>query len=176
MLGSRVNFRCEIIQRTDIDEGSEIQHFDSYWRGLLQGRRMPSPEKIDPINIPARVLPWIFLMDVIEECSGYDYRYRLCGTGNVGLFGRDPTGKLATKFFDEIELHIILTMNGDVVVNRAPSFTNALLPHPTLDYFSIQRGLFPLSRDDQTVDRLIGIAVPSVNAQRLPPNRFDQPD
>lgn len=176
MRGSRVNFRCEIIQRTDIDDGSEIQHFDSYWRGLCRGRHMPSPDNIDPIDIPVLVLPWVFLMDVIEESSGYDYRYRLCGTGNVELFGRDPTGKLATEFFDKTELAIILAMNGDAVVNRAPSFTNALLPHPKLDYFNIQRGLFPLSRNGQTVDRLIGIAMPSVKAQGLPPNRSGHRD
>lgn len=67
-----------------------IRHIWEYWDSRRQGRPMPSRRDIDPIDIPADLLPAIVLTEVLTEAPWL--RYRLVGTAQAALRGRDPTG------------------------------------------------------------------------------------
>src|SRR5262245_34711660 len=60
-----------------------------YWEGTRNGRLMPSRADLDPLEIP-RYLPDICLVDVVADAR--KYVYRLIGTNEAAMRGRDPTG------------------------------------------------------------------------------------
>src|SRR5688572_14913414 len=66
------------------------------WQGKCAGRIMPARSDIDPDEI-RRYLPYITLVDVVAD--GRQYVYRLVGTQEVALRGRDPTGKSVVEAF-----------------------------------------------------------------------------
>ncbi len=60
-----------------------------YWDGKRNGRLMPSRADLDPVDIP-KLLPDICLVDVVPDAR--KYVYRLIGTNECAMRGRDPTG------------------------------------------------------------------------------------
>ncbi len=125
--------------------------------GLLPGR-----QHVDPLAIDVRAMPWIFLMDVIRNGDGaaLDYRYRLVGTGNVTLVGRDATGELASAVFGRVDAPFLLETFDLTVATAAPTFWIATVPQDRVGEVTIHRGLFPLARDGRTVDMLLCVAAP----------------
>lgn len=71
--------------------GPPIRRIWEYWDSRRQGRAMPARRDIDPIEIPSELLPGIVLTEVLREAPWL--RYRLLGTAQVALRGRDPTGQ-----------------------------------------------------------------------------------
>ena len=61
-----------------------------YWDGKRNGRLMPSRADLDPVDIP-KLLPDICLVDVVPDARRYVYR--LIGTNECAMRGRDPTGQ-----------------------------------------------------------------------------------
>ena len=61
-----------------------------YWDRLRGNRLMPSKTDINPVDIP-HLLPGIVLVDVLDHEPWL--RYRLVGTYQVAMRGRDPTGQ-----------------------------------------------------------------------------------
>lgn len=59
------------------------------WRSKVRSGNLPSREDIDPSELKD-FLPNLMLVDV--EQPGPRFRYRLVGTGEVNLRGKDPTG------------------------------------------------------------------------------------
>jgi hypothetical protein len=66
------------------------RHLDlySYWLGKRNGRIMPVPRDIDPVEI-AGLLPYL---SIVQRADG-EFRYRLVGTAVVQDIGVDRTGK-----------------------------------------------------------------------------------
>lgn len=63
----------------------------AYWNHARAGHRFPNRCQLDPATMPADVLPYIHLLDVLERPR--DYRYRLMGTGIASRSRRDYTGE-----------------------------------------------------------------------------------
>ncbi len=63
----------------------------AYWNHARAGHRFPNRCRLDPATMPADVLPYIHLLDVLERPR--DYRYRLMGTGIASRSRRDYTGE-----------------------------------------------------------------------------------
>lgn len=148
------------IGRQDLADGSVIGDLDAYWTGLRGDGGMPLRSAIDPTAMPTRLLPWLFLMDVLRDGDELDYRYRLAGTSNVELVGRDPTGQLASEIFAAGERAFIMDTFHITVRQAKPTFWRAGVPHDERDFTQIMRGLFPLAGDDGAVSALICAAVP----------------
>jgi hypothetical protein len=77
-----------------------------HWVQLRGARAMPSRADLDPLNIPVRALPFVFMVDVVRDigAGGIGAReargdgeplltYRLIGTGITRMAGRDLTGQ-----------------------------------------------------------------------------------
>src|ERR1700733_6159734 len=71
---------------------------EEYWRSVLQNRAMPARRDIDPADL-RRLLPNIFLLDVVER--GTRFRWRLVGT-RIGDLER---GKHTGKWVQDTILH-----------------------------------------------------------------------
>ena len=148
------------MEREELAHDCVIRDLDTYWTGLREDGRIPHRAAIDPTKMPPRLLPWLFLMDVLRDGDELDYRYRLAGTSNVELVGRDPTGQLASEIFAAEERAFIMDTFHITVRQAKPTFWRAGVPHDERDFTQIMRGLFPLAGDDGAVSALICAAVP----------------
>ena len=69
---------------------SSLRDLYNYWNARRGARLMPARGDIDPVDLKA-LLPMLILIDVVADARRYIYR--LVGTGEVEMRGRDPTGK-----------------------------------------------------------------------------------
>lgn len=153
---------AEPITKDAIPAGSAILDLERYWRERSGPRSMPSRQDIDPIDIPRRALPWIFMLDVLSAGPRLDYRFRLVGTKNVELVGRDATGHLASEIFGSPDRQFVMDTFDRTVDSAAPTFWRAAVPHDIYGQTEVYRGLLPLAGDGKSVDMLLCIAVPHI--------------
>lgn len=145
----------------EVPENSLTRTAYWFWRGLAPEPALPARSDFKPEAVPRDILPWLFLMDVIRASDGkLDYRYRLNGTRNVSLVGRDPMRQLASEIFEKSERRFMLDSFDVTVQEKCPTFWIGAVPHDRIKQINIWRGLFPLASDRENVDQLLGIAVP----------------
>ena len=143
-------------------DDSPITLLHRYWHSVAPAPgTLPGRQHLDPLDIDPGVLPWIFIMDV-ERAEGeeLDYTYRLVGTGNVTLVGRDATGQRASTVFGRTRSGFMMGTFDLTVATAAPTYWVATVPHDRYHQVTIHRGLFPLARDGRTVDMLVCVAAP----------------
>lgn len=153
---------AELVDPDVFPPGSPVLGLRAYWLSIAPGPGLlPGRQHFDPLEVDPAVLSWIFLMDVIrKDGAPLDYRYRLVGTGNVTLVGRDATGELASVVFNRVDAPFVLDTFDRTVEAAAPTYWIATVPQDRVGEVTIHRGLFPLARDGRTVDMLLCIAAP----------------
>ena len=97
-------------------------------RDSLCSDELPSRRDIHPVEIGEALLPWIFLLDVIREDRRPDYLYRLAGTSNVELVGRDPTGRRSSEIFADDEHAFVIETFDQTGNERVPTYCYAEVP------------------------------------------------
>lgn len=137
----------------DLDS-AKVRKLHAYWSGLRGARAAPRRAEIDPADI-RDLLPNLIIGQV--ERDPFRIRYRLVGTRVAEVTGCDFTG----KYLDEIALP---EDEGDfeecyrrAATDRIPVFDR---PVWHLDAWTALRydfGVFPLSDDGETVDRVLAI-------------------
>jgi len=127
-----------------------------YWDGKRAGRMMPRRRDLDPLEIP-RLLPDIGLVDVVPDERRYVYR--LIGTNEALMRGRDPTGQaVKDAYFGTSVQSVYLNYDAVVrtrtpVIDRDPSRTSD-------DRFISQETIFlPLSDDGEHVNMVLFLTV-----------------
>jgi hypothetical protein len=160
--GGRGALFAQRIEREEIPEQSPVVELEAYWNSLPRSNGLPSRRDIDPVEIGGELLPWIFLLDVLREDGQLDYLYRLSGTSNVELVGRDSTGRRASEIFGSEERAFLIDTFDVTVAEKVPTYWYAEVPQEQYDSVKVYRGLFPLADDGVTVDKLICAAAPSI--------------
>lgn len=137
-----------------------LRAFYDYWLSLPADRGLPGRQHVDPWTIRA-LLPWLFMLDVEVPPPDARFRWRLAGTGIVGLTGRELTGKTLQQALPE-SADVLSCHFSEVVIRRRPDYHRCVLPtadggdkHPT------ERLTCPLAKDGQTVNMLIGVICPA---------------
>lgn len=127
-----------------------------YWDGKRVGRRMPRRSDLDPLEIP-KLLPDICLVDVVPDARRYVYR--LIGTNEVAMRGRDPTGlAVGEGYFGTSAQSVFLNYDGVVKscaprLDRDPSITSD-------DRYICHESIFlPLSDDGENVNMVLVFTV-----------------
>jgi hypothetical protein len=139
--------------RPDLSEfAPDIVAFYAYWDGKRRGRRMPSRADIDPAEI-VPFLPGIMLVDVVADARRFVYR--LVGTREVAMRGRDPTGKSVAEGFYGASAEASMTSYQDVVARRALRLERREFTTPDGRYGREQVILLPLSDDDARVNMIL---------------------
>jgi len=135
----------------------------TYWNDQRAGRRMPSRTDIDPTRIPD-LLPYIVLTEVLAEPPYLVYR--LVGTKQVAVRGRDPTGQPVRENYighhegdtaDEVLLNYRLVIERQIPVYDYNSITGPNGDGTSFDTGPVrERGtlLLPLSNDDRRVNMI----------------------
>lgn len=134
--------------------------FLDYWRGKCPGaetgRRFPRRGDIRPDEI-VELLPFVFMVDVLRDADGLDYRFRLVGTAIVAVEG-EITGRLMSEMFADRQNFRVMwqqyhdAVEGDIRVRRET------LRWQDRDHVHYEVILAPLEDEDGSVDILIGVA------------------
>ena len=115
---------------------------------------MPRKRDNDPTDMPARILPNLQLVDVID--GGARFRFRLVGTAVADAYGRDFTGEYPDEMFPDDRLNFIQNIYRTVCRSKSPMFVlNKYYTPKNLDLLAI-RVYMPLSEDDCEVHHILG--------------------
>lgn len=126
----------------------------AYWMAKRGGRSMPRKRDIDPIEMPAKILPNLQVIEVID--GGARFRYRLVGTALVEAYGMDFSGRIADELFPDDRLNFVQGIYRRVTAARTPIFSRNKYHTPrNVDLFSM-RVYMPLSDDDASVNHILG--------------------
>ncbi len=113
---------------------------------------MASRSDFDPLEMP-RLLSSIILIDV--EGSDAHLRIRLVGTKIVDMYGSDYTGKYMNEIdFGDVRNKVLKEYHLPVSEKR-PVFSDHEFRKLNDYHHTIERAIFPLSDDDNTVNKLI---------------------
>jgi hypothetical protein len=127
----------------------------AYWEGKRQGRGMPRRRDIDPAELVG-LLPNIMLVDVVPD--GRRFVYRLVGTEEVQVRGRDPTGRSVREGYFAASPEI-----AEKTTRR--SATPAPLFYEEDNFRVVDRDIceanlfLPLSEDDKTVNKILVFSI-----------------
>jgi hypothetical protein len=163
------DYRMRIVAGSPVEPDARLSEFYRYWRGRCGGRPMPGRADVDPVDMPPRLLPNLFLTDVLD--GGARFRYRLVGTEIVRVLGWDPTG----GYVDEINQSpryrdYIVALYRRVVGDRLPVFSMSHYPRPgdrDGGHHATQRLMCPLSSDGAAVDMLFTCQIFAVAPRQL---------
>jgi hypothetical protein len=116
--------------------------------------RLPGRRHFDPVDVP-QLLASINLVDVVAEGGRRRFRYRLHGTRQTELAGRDVTGlfvedAVTTPFVGRINRNMRLACT-----TRRPVYDRFPMPHPERESIDSERVYYPLAADGETVDMLL---------------------
>ena len=127
----------------------------AYWHSKCDRCHMPSRADLDPVEIPD-LLPHVTLVDVVPDDRRFVYR--LVGTSEVDVRGRDPTGlSVAEAYFgptpeSAVQNYVTVAETKRPVFERT-DFTSAN------GRFVDEEALFlPLSSDGIAVDMIFVVA------------------
>ncbi|WP_374656388.1 PAS domain-containing protein [Dongia sp.] len=130
----------------------DILAFHDIWLGKCRGRIMPARDDFDPAEMVS-FLPGITLIDIVPDARRFVYR--LLGTREVAMRGKDPTGKGVGEGFYASSADCAMAAYQDVVTRRAPRFEQRRFVTPDNRIGHEQSIILPLSDDGQTVNKLI---------------------
>ena len=130
----------------------DIVAFYAYWDRKRRGRDMPARADIDPLEI-VPLLPGIMLIDVVADARRFVYR--LVGTREVAMRGRDPTGRSVAEGFFGASAAASIASYQDVADRRAPRLERREFTTPEGRYGREQVILLPLSDDGAHVTKIV---------------------
>ena len=126
----------------------------AYWQRIRAGRTMPLKRDLDPVDIPARLLPHLQIIDVVD--GGRRFRYRLIGTSLVESYGKDYTGTHADELVSGERRRFIHSVYQTVCTIKAPVFShNCYHTVRHTDLFA-NRIYMPLSHQGYEVGFILG--------------------
>jgi hypothetical protein len=129
-----------------------VQQVYSYWRSKFEGDRLPKRGAIDPAEIK-RFLPQLTIVEVVPDQRRYVYR--LVGTMEVEIRGRDPTGQSVLDGFFGPSVDDALRCYDAVVATRQPFYDDEAYITPDGRFSDDETLFLPLSEDGETVSRIL---------------------
>lgn len=117
--------------------------------GLMAGRQHVAPPDLKP------VLPLLNLVDVVPGPRGPRFRFRLVGTTQSVVAGREITGRFVEDAVLPEFVDRILSNMRAVVAGAAPIYDRFPMPHPQREFIETERIYFPLASDGRVVDMIL---------------------
>ena len=125
----------------------------AYWRSKLAAGRLPRPAEIDPTEIP-KLISSMVICDLEQE--PLRVRYRLAGTRQVHVLGRELTGRYVDEM-NWVEGPFVERIFARARDTAAPVFGFYHWTFRENTPGASEFGLFPLSEDGRIVSRVVGI-------------------
>jgi hypothetical protein len=92
-----------------------------YWNKKRGRRAMPARREIDPLELPARLLPFLFMVDLSDDPPRW--RYRLMGTEMVDRIGVDLIGRFHDDVLGTKYCTYLAPLNDEVFRHKHPIYT-----------------------------------------------------
>ena len=146
---------CRSVVPPDCDR--RIRRLYDYWCSIRPGDdRLPGRQHLEPLDLP-ELLQWLLLLDVVGEPPRF--RYRLVGTGQARVMGRELTGRWLDETYHDFcgkrdHAELVAVAGGQVRYSCGAPEYRVERSHALLE-----RLLLPLARDGVTVDMVLGIAL-----------------
>jgi len=112
-----------------------------YWESKRGARAMPRRGDVDPLDMPASLLPHLELIEFHEG----RLRYRLVGTAIVDAMGRDATGRFLDQVLEGEHGRFIARFLGTVLQSGRPAFGFCRLRCGSGGDVGLQRVVVPLA-------------------------------
>jgi hypothetical protein len=149
-----------------------LQALFAYWTGRCGKRAMPDRRDIDPVELPAFVLPNLAMFDLVEGARRV--RVRLLGTEVVARFGKDFTGSFIDEVMSGDYLDYVSGLCREVHARRAPVYTENLFRWQVRQDIVTRRLLLPLTNGtDEPAILLAGLTFDIARDQIDGPVRFN---
>lgn len=147
---------CEVLSdirrvESNADCPETAEPIYQYWCSKRGSKALPARADIDPTEIPPSVLPYLQLVDVVDDTR--PYVYRLNGTREVALRGRDPRGRSVRDAFWGPSAEDALGCYDRVVAECTPLVDP--VPYHDRKYCSDFTLFLPLSDDGKTVNMIL---------------------
>jgi len=142
---------------------ASVKAMYGYWKSKCRDGQLPRRADIDPLDFP-RLLPYITLVEAVADERRYVYR--LVGTKEVEIRGRDPTGKSVIDGFFGPSLADALHCYDTVVRTKRPFYDDEPYITPDKRYSDDESLFLPLSDDGETVNRILVYATVTPNPGR----------
>ena len=135
---------------------ASLRQLLDYWQRLKRDRRMPCKREFDPLDLPPRVLPRLFLIEYLEGAA--NYRLRLMGTYLRDAYGREFTWR---RLIEEEMPGVTKTMTyqllGVMMKTGEPQYNLGPDRFRFFDTYSlVEQVLLPLADDNGRLGFAIG--------------------
>lgn len=129
-----------------------------FWQEQLEGALPVARRKLDPVELPLDVLPWMFMARIVD--GGDDFEYTLVGTGLTEMLGRDMTGRRFSTIDYPPDHQRFLQHRLQTVINEvAPVLSRGRAAWVKKEHILIATLLLPGSSDGERVDYVFGTTI-----------------
>lgn len=126
-----------------------LRELFAYWDRLRGARVAPSYAEVDPLDMPARILPYLLIADVVPGGRARRYRFRLCGTEIEGVYGGGMGGRHVDELAAGAYRDYMQGLYDRLVASRRPVYSVGSYHGRTV---WTKRLMLPLSSDARAVD------------------------
>ena len=129
-----------------------------YWTERCGEKIAPAWSDIHLTELPANIIPWVIVVDVIDE--PIDFIYRFWGTVHIRTLGLEMTGRSVRNLLNLEFSRMIFEQYETVWSDRAATlFTYNVESKPHL-WRNFETIRLPLSSDGETSDKIISLITP----------------
>ena len=130
------------------------------WRAMPANtpHSVPHYRNIDPTKIGVKILPTLFILDVLEQDEDEpDFRWRLFGTRNTQRYGIEATGyRLSKAVHIDASIAESLRLARLVCKTRTPKFMATSFTKDGAVIYQASSIILPLSDDNGHIARVFG--------------------
>lgn len=135
-----------------------FQQLNDYLVARAPKGQLPGRQHVDPTDIP-QLLPALTFVDIEYDGDRAQFRFRLIGTTCSEAMGRDMTGDYidgghVTQCGEAIGAQML-----EIIEARQPGYGDLSVALPGREHVGYQRVYFPLARNGEDIDMLMGVHV-----------------
>jgi hypothetical protein len=151
-MDGRLDFRThEELPLDRLPDFPSLAALHACWQRLGEGAASGFPAKIDPLEIPPALLPYLMLLDIEDD----RLRVRLAGTTVCDKHGGEMRGKTTDDFFQPHDAAQVVAAGLRIAETGRPSLARRSYVSIDGQPWSYVRLMLPLSRGGDRVDGLV---------------------
>jgi hypothetical protein len=126
-----------------------------YWNKKRGTRAMPARPEIDPLELPERLLPFLFMVDLSDDPPRW--RYRLIGTEMMDRVGVDLIGRFHDDVLGTKYCNYLAALNDEVFRHKHPIYSVTELRAKEGNALITKRLLLPLAHRGREPAIILGV-------------------
>ena len=140
----------------DALRGTPLEACLNFWRGRRQAGETPRKSAMDPVEMPRRILPNLFIYQRMEDGR---FRCRLAGTEICRVFRHNPTGLYLDALVVPGAVASRQRLFTSVLERELPVVYSGRLMHSPESFVRFRRLLLPVSATGDRADHIFGMVV-----------------